>query len=558
MEQVFSDTRALDKIARKAFNLSEDIMMENAAAALEKECFFEQEKNYINRPAALILAGSGNNGADGYALARRLQSHELSVTVCQVLEPKSQMCIIQAERTKKTGVQFIDIYSLDSYIEEKSFDLKIICDCIFGSGFHGTLPPEAAAAIQEVNKIDSARKIACDIPSGLKFNADITVTMGALKTCLFGDEAKDICGKIIVADLGISRAVFEGAGTVIQSADMKAAEYTEEAGCSKEFGCLQEAGCSEALSPEAYLLNESDLILPTRKLNCVHKGTFGHVAVIAGEKNGAALIAGTAALNFGCGLVSVVASQKDAPAQNHFQNNFCSSIPPELMSADSIPENANTLILGPGLGRNTEQGIQFINFLLQNPNVSAVLDADIFYYKEITELLKNASDNSDKISSRNSGGSIKQKLILTPHPKEFSSLLEICGLGKYSVQEIVSNRIELVKKFCEAFPNTTLILKGANVLIASKMLQNNQRIAESRFQTGTQIFINQFGTNALSKAGSGDVLSGLCAALLAQNQEPLRAAINASLCHALASRKIKNNFALTPFKLIEQISNFEI
>ncbi|MBR5097499.1 MAG: NAD(P)H-hydrate epimerase, partial [Treponema sp.] len=169
MQKIFYDTRMLDKAARDAYGLTEDLMMENASAALERqgsEHFFSPDNKYINRPCVLILAGGGNNGADGYALARRIVQHKIDVAVCQVYEPKSAMCVLQADRAKKAGVIFINPYDLDDFIERASFDLTVVYDCIFGSGFHGTLDAMASAVIESANKIDSAYKIACDIPTG--------------------------------------------------------------------------------------------------------------------------------------------------------------------------------------------------------------------------------------------------------------------------------------------------------------------------------------------------------------------------------------------------------
>ena len=117
-------------------------------------------------------------------------------------------------------------------------------------------------------------------------------------------------------------------------------------------------------------------------------------------------------------------------------------------------------------------------------------------------------------------------------------------MGSFTVEEVVENRFELVKKFCDYYKNVVLILKGANVLIGNY----------SYDKSSVQIYINSFGTAALSKAGSGDVLCGLAGALLAQKRGALDSAVSASLAHALASRKVKNNFALTPRSLIENIT----
>ncbi len=509
MQKIFYDTRMLDQAARDAYGLTEDIMMENASAALERagsDHFFSPDNKYINRPCVLILAGGGNNGADGYALARRIVQHKIDVAVCQVYEPKSAMCVLQADRAKKAGAIFINPYDLDEWIERASFDLRVVYDCVFGSGFHGTLDAMATAVIASANKIDGAYKIACDIPTGADcsqdqnaaaFLADTTVTMGALKLALYSDAAKDACGKIIVADLGVSRSNFESA--------MQA---------------------QEAAAPCANLLEPADARLPLRgKKQNSNKGTYGHTAIYAGTKPGAAVIAGHAALKFGSGLASLVpiAEQKI---------NFENVADFELMVSDSLPQNATALVVGPGLGRPDSLGLANDSILaavcgLASVPQPLVLDADIFYWPQIKDLL-----------------AVKKNVVLTPHPKEFAALLKNLSMGDYTVAQVVARRFELVKDFCRAYPDCVLVLKGANVLIASKL----QGELEPRF------YINTLGSSALAKGGSGDVLAGMTAALLAQGYLPLEAAVTASIAHASASRAFDSaDYALTPFSLLNRL-----
>ncbi len=623
MQKIFYDTRMLDQAARDAYGLTEDIMMENAAAALERagsDHFFSPDNKYINRPCVLILAGGGNNGADGYALARRIVQHKIDVAVCQVYEPKSAMCVLQADRAKKAGAIFISPYDLDEWIERASFDLRVVYDCIFGSGFHGTLDAMAAAVIASANKIDGACKIACDIPTGCgacdckaandsridkncsqgqnaaastdcklandsdinsnrsqakeaaAFRADLTVTMGALKLALFSDAAKDACGKIVVADLGVSRGNFESAAsTVCKSAndsgiDKDCLQAKEAARGNRlqtqNAGREQKASQDQnAAAPCANLLELTDARLPLRgKKQNSNKGTYGHTAIYAGTKPGAAVIAGHAALKFGSGLVSLVpvAEQKIA-----FEN----VVDFELMVADAVPQNATALVVGPGLGRpdsfgsgndsqgqeaaasndfglaknsgidknssqakeaaSTNSSLATVFSALNGSALPAVLDADIFYWPQIKDLL-----------------AAKKNVVLTPHPKEFAALLKNLGMGDYTVAQVVARRFELAKDFCRAYPDCVLVLKGANVLIASK-LQGEQE---------PRVYINALGTSALAKGGSGDVLAGMTAALLAQSYLPLEAAVTASIAHASASRAFDSaDFALTPFGVMEAL-----
>lgn len=508
MQKLFFDTRILDSSARENFSLSEDLMMENASSEMEK---FLHEKNSI-----LVLCGGGNNGGDGYALARRLISKSVNVFAAVCLKEKSPMCVLQKSRAKNCGVNFVSVDDLldenffNNFIETKKIDA--IVDCVFGSGFHGDLPEQILLLIQIINSTNIF-KLSCDIPSGLDalgnctkdfFHADKIVTMGALKIALFSDTAKSAWDengvkKIHVANLGISRELFENS-------------------------------TKEKIDENYFLLDESDCELPYRKNQNVNKGSFGHAVVVGGEKIGAAVISCSSALRFGAGLVTLVDFENQHSSGEKIlldEDGLVSSsiVPYEIMCSSTLPQNTSALAFGMGLGR--EANLESIkNILDGNPSLPVVMDADIFYHKEIKSILQKRSDE-------------KSPTVLTPHPKEFSVLLENCGLGKIEVSEIVKNRIDLAKKFCEAFPNVVLLLKGATVLIGQKS------------NDGFNLFFNPHGSSSLAKAGSGDVLAGLIVGLLAQKYSVLDATKTASLVHALGSKKIKYNFALTPFELLK-------
>ncbi len=510
MEKIFLDSRVLDKMCREKFHLSEDCMMENAAAGLEDAVM----EALAGRSSArvLILCGSGNNGADGYALARRIASSKISVSVAICGEPKSELCKIQKSRAENTPAEFLSLEKSLTYIEENSHEINLIVDCIFGSGFHGSLPEDISKLIEKVNSLDAFR-ISCDIPSGLDmlgnfsgtvFHADLTVTMGAMKIALVSDCAKDCVGEIQLVNLGVQRELFES--------------------------CVPD----DERENKFFLLTESDLRFPFRNKQNVNKGSFGHAVFIGGEKIGAGVIASSAALRLGAGLVSLV----DFKNQNRCGDKITLGengewkedgiIPYEIMCAKEMPENTKSVALGMGLGRDAEIS-SCEKWMETHPEIPVVFDADIFYNKSFERILKKRSDE-------------KSATVLTPHPKEFSVLLENCGLGKYSVPEILRDKISLVEKFCASFPNVILLLKGATVLIAQK--KSGEK---------TQMFFNPHGTNALSKAGSGDVLDGLIASLLAQGYETLDAVKSASLIHAFASQRITPDFSMTPFSLMRAI-----
>ncbi len=490
MNNLFYDTRELDTACRAAYGLTEEIMMENAAASLER-VIFENIKSDRNSKRVVILCGSGNNGADGYALARRLK-FSVNVDVISCREPSSELCCFQSDIASTMGIDFVEIK--EKYLKIIS-EADFIVDCVFGSGFHGELDNDIQTLMNDVNSLDAVR-IACDVPSGIDidgnvstsaFCADITVTMGALKMCLYSDAAKDFTGKIIVGDLGVHRAFFEQASAKIKE--------------------------------KAVVMDESDLeeTLPHRKNN-VHKGNFGHAAVVAGEKKGAALIAASAALRTGAGLVTVVSKEQF-------------NVPMELMNSRTFPENCTAVAFGMGLGRDSPFMTECFEYALKNKDIICVIDADALYSPEITEILEKRPEN----------------VILTPHPKEFQALLKNCGLGDYSVEECVSKKVELIENFCRKYPGATLLVKGANT------------VTGFYGKKGMKLVVNPLGKACLAKAGSGDVLSGIICGFSAQKNywkeySSFCYAWMGSQIHAMASRKIKNDYAMTPVDLIEAVA----
>lgn len=491
MLKLYNDTRKLDASCRISYGLTEEIMMENAAAALEKYVRnpFPISKDRRTPQKITILCGGGNNGADGYTLSRRLR-FDYDVSVIQFFEPKSELCKIQAERAEKCGVRFVKRDDLSFY------DLRfndIIVDCVFGSGFHGDLDDKTYDAMSDMNSCECF-KIACDVPTGLRedgtvaggaFVADLTVTMGALKTCLFSDFAKDFIGEIVCGELGVNRRLYENS--------------------------------SNSNLVAGFLLEKRDMVLPRREKFNVNKGTFGHVAVALGDKAGAAVLAACAVLRFGAGLSTLVQKTGERKRPN---------VPSEIMSASEIPENVKSVAFGMGLGREDEKSQVYFDYLISHQNVKCVVDADAFYAGGLKDFLKK-----------------KEKgVVLTPHPKEFQALLKNCGIGEYSIEEILIDRLSLVEKFCRKFPKKTLLLKGSNVVIG--------------YYDGCKykMFINPHGKPCLAKGGSGDVLSGIVAALLAQGRRSIDAAISGSLAHAFASQKIKCDYSMTPQDLIGALS----
>ncbi len=464
MQKIFDDCYALDRRCYEKFDLTEDILMEHAAMGLKRAVESAVEPG----SHILIVSGPGNNGADGITLARLLhEDYEVSLHLPH--GARSEMAKIQLNRAQQIGIDTVKTLPLHA---------DVVVDALFGAGLSKPLDIAGIDLIDALNGM-GGYKIACDIPSGIDpqgapnpiaFRADLTVTMGALKKALFSDFAKQHTGEIEVVDLGVSRKLYE--------------HHTD-----------------------IFMLEKRDFNPPTRGNPSSHKGDYGHLCVVAGNKKGAAILCGSAALRFGAGLVTLLT---DRTIEN---------IPCSLMQAGELPENTTAVAMGMGMGLEYDP-IIVKSSIIQN-DLPVLLDADLCYVPWVETILKECG-----------------KTVITPHPKEFSALLKTLDIEDVSVSQIQRDRFGWARRFSDAYPETVLLLKGANTLIAHE----------------GAVYVNPLGTPVLSQAGSGDVLSGLISSLLAQGYTPLNAAINGSLALAIAASRYRGaDYSAVAEDLIEEI-----
>ena len=501
MIPVFANPSALEAQAKEKYAIPNFLMMENAAKAMADFIVNEMAAAEASpAPArAIIVCGKGNNGGDGYALARLLQN-KLEIILLCLDPPTADEAKVQYEMCRRLGIRIWDAGSKEDFESFQKLCAELgerdfLIDCIYGTGFHGELKAEIKKILEIMNAA-GGKKIACDISSGLFFQADYTITMGSQKLALYSDKAKAVSGKIIVAELGLASEKFEGSDAA-----------------------------------QAFLIEDSDLILPLRKNRAAHKGTYGHTAVFCGEKSGAAIMAATAAMNFGSGLTSLV------PAAGSDLAQF--KISPSLMISENIPAKASCLLLGPGFtGFPSAAAGAVLDWFKQSEKPAAVFDAGILTAPEALEFLceLNKVENA--------------RIILTPHLSELARLLENCktkikspecpaNTDLASLAENPQAKLEAGRFLTSLFPKSTIIMKSANTFIAE----------------GDETFIIADGAQSLAKGGSGDILAGLAAALLAQGYETKTAAITAAGYHASLSKRVgEEAFNLTPEKLLEMIS----
>ena len=411
MQYIFSTPSQLEQLAKETYAIPQFVMMENAARSLAEFVLDFTPENVF------ILCGKGNNGGDGYAAARFLQG-KCNVTVVCLEPPAAEEAKAQYEMCRRLGISVIP--ALDAGIFQKDCRVKpdndktIILDCIYGTGFHGKLPDNVKEILDQANN-STAIKIACDIPSGLFFKADYTVTMGCQKLALYSDKAKAVCGKIIITDLGIAREKFE-------------------------------------TPTNTFLVESSDISLPLRKNRSAHKGTFGHTTVFCGDKAGAAILTATAAMNFGSGLTTLL------PVAGSNLSQF--KISPSLMLSDSIPKKTTAVSIGSGFTSFPGAAAQQIKkWFATQKTPAAVFDAGILTAPEFPEFLKELSTHSNA------------RIILTPHLAEFVSLVKNLLKKECSVSELAENshlKIQFGKEINQKYPNTTVIIKSANSFIAAE------------------------------------------------------------------------------------------
>ena len=550
MKKIFFSTEELDARASAKFGLGEQILMENAAGRIEGEI----RKRLKKGSRILALCGGGNNGADALAALRKL-SGDFSCTALCVFQNRSAASKFQADAARASGVRFIDIASAkDDCGHVKGASSKDACTHESASGPY--LKDAGASEPQDERESLSGADIS---GGGDKLRAkfeDTKFTNAKFETAEDGRDFGNLgneCGepRILHDEITSADCIIDGIfgsglnkpisteiceilslanGTKSLKIAVDIPSGIDKSGCilggafcadlTIAMGALKLALFSDGAKDyvgrikvanlgisrsnferrsEYFLLQKSDLKLPLRTKQNTNKGDFGHTYVVSGQMSGAAQMAALAAHAIGSGLVSVVS---DEPL----------NLSPILMQKSSF-DAARVVVCGCGLG---EQKID----LAALRGKSCVIDADLCYEREILSLL-NANSN----------------LILTPHPKEFCSLLKIAGIADLSVSELQERRFELARAWSDKFSGV-LVLKGANTLIA---------------QAGV-IYVCDKGSAALAKGGSGDVLAGLIGGLLAQGYSPLQASICGVLAHALAARAFaKNSYALNPLDLIEEV-----
>ncbi len=407
----------MDVLSKKLIRLSEENAVHNGAFSFLELMKTAGDTAYkiicdnieLAGKKIAVVCGNGNNGGDGFVIARNLKNNGMDVTVITPLgEPITD--------SAKYYYSLLSDIEITNVIDK---EYEVIIDAIFGIGLNRPLNSDIIEVINQINS-QNAYRVAVDIPSGIEsdsgkilgvcIKADLTVNFIALKPCFVLPPATDFTGKTVVADIGV-----------------KPCDYT-------------------------YKTIEAP-ILPERKKNS-HKGTFGMAALICGSYGmaGAAILSTRACLRSGVGIAKCIIPKSIYKILTCAVPEAVCVIEKQTISGtfkgninlSKALEKANAALIGCGIGNN-KQTARLVKRLIENTKIPTVIDAD-----GINALVSNIN----VLKNTNA------PIIITPHPAEMARL---CGI---SVAEVESDRVNTALSFAREY-NCIVALKGANTLIAT-------------------------------------------------------------------------------------------
>jgi NAD(P)H-hydrate epimerase len=481
------DRRTVDEIG-----ISGVVLMENAGRGVAEEII--QRFSTADSSCALVLAGKGNNGGDGYVIARHLLNKGWDVTT-----------LVLAERDAIKGDAAVNLTVLencggqvDFVLNDKALqaalaaagEFTVLVDAIFGTGLTKPAHGLHLQAIEWLNQ-QASPVVAVDIPSGIDastgrvlgtaVNAFLTVSFAFAKVGLVSYPGAGLVGELVTVDIGVPRQI------------------------------------AWQVSTDCLLIDAADAgrLLPIRNQDG-HKGTFGHLLVVAGStgKCGAAVMAAESGLRGGAGLVTLACPQSVQPTIASRLAEVMTVPMPDVNGETSgqafddlmaLAEGKQAMAIGPGLGLG-EETIGLVRRLVQDSALPMVIDAD-----GLTALCGHTH-----LLDIQAG----RQTILTPHPGEMARLT---GL---TVAEIQADRFTVARDFAVRY-RVVLVLKGARTLVASP---------------DGQVHVNSTGHAGLASGGMGDVLTGLIGSLLAQGLTVLDAATLGVYLHGLAADRLLPTF----------------
>ena len=478
------EMREIDRKTIEEIGIPGPVLMENAGIRITGAILKRFPR--ITEENVVIVAGKGNNGGDGFVVARHLfnlgaRPNVLLLASKQELKGDASLNLGIAE---KIGVEIAEVTKIEEWKKRRIglFHASVIVDAIFGTGLLKPAEGLYATAIEDINKAPGF-KVAVDIPSGLSSDthlligpavkADLTVALAAPKIGHVLPPAQEYVGELVISDISIPPFLFE----------------------------------DESLKLEVIEKKDALPYVQKRKRDS-HKGTYGHLFVLAGSlgKTGAAVMAAKAALRMGAGLVTVGTPQSCWPviarSMMELMTEALPETPQKTISEAALPmvldllKGKDAVLIGPGISAHPSTA-KLVVSLLPKIKVPAVIDADG---------LNILADNPDALKS------FSCPAVLTPHPGEFARLI------RRSNKDVLDNRLALAAEFADKY-KVFLVLKGYRTLVATPR---------------GKIFINPTGNPGMATGGSGDVLSGMIASLIIQEKNILGATAAAVYLHGLS------------------------
>lgn len=482
-----AEMRELDRRTIEEIGIPGLVLMENAgrgAAELIARRFAD-----LHPGPVLVLAGKGNNGGDGYVIARRLLDAGWKVRTV-VLAPQGLItgdAAVNLEILRRLGGDVVfapDEPSLDRVLLPRQ-DFRLVVDALFGTGLTSTIRGHYARAVDWINA-SRLPVAAVDIPSGVDatgggilgcaVRADFTVTFAAAKVGHAVHPGAALTGELAVVDIGIPPFLAHA------------------------------TGFDHLLVDTA----EAAPLLPPRPATG-HKGTFGHLLVVAGSvgKTGAATMTAEGGLRVGSGLVTVACPEGVQPLlATKLTEAMTHPLPgdrfpgrPALQSLRPLWEGKDALALGPGLGQE-EETFALVREVIRLCPAPLVLDADG---------LNAIADSPEVLLQR-----AAQPAVLTPHPGEMARMI------RGTVGEVEGDRVGVARDFARRY-GVVLVLKGARTVTA---------LPDGRVR------VNSSGNPGLASGGMGDVLTGLIGGLLAQGCPAGDAATLGVYLHGFAADRL--------------------
>lgn len=441
-----------------------------------------------------IVVGTGNNGADGLAIARQLVERGIQpdIYICGTIEKATKEFLTQYHILQQLQVPFLE------RLEKKPY--TVIVDAIFGVGLSREIQGSYYDVISLLNNWNTPI-ISVDIPSGIDATtgAVLGIAIKAKETITFGFWKR---GLLLYPGA-------EYAGTVL----LEGAGFHETQLLQKD--------------EEAFFYEPQDILLTLPKRSAwSNKGTYGTVLIIAGGEQmaGAAYLSAYAAYRTGCGMVRMCTGRAN-------RESLLARLPELVLTTWSTKEEAKQLVasewekadvvvFGPGMGRN-ETTKEMLEWILKQQDRPIILDADALnVLSEQMDLLKQT----------------QASIIMTPHIKEFSRLYGV------SVQHIQNNLFEEVIRFVNEYP-VVCVAKDVRTIVAKR---------------GEIAYINKSGNHGMATAGAGDVLTGIIGGLLAQGMEEKEAAMLGVYLHGLAGDQAKEKlgeYSMTASDIIQCLSD---